>query len=61
MKGKMSPEQKLKAEKQKEVRGLRKKTEDKQLKLLRELKEKEKLERTSSQADLPYTGNYSFV
>ncbi|XP_066477599.1 ankyrin repeat and MYND domain-containing protein 1 [Tiliqua scincoides] len=59
-KGKVAPDKKLKEVKQrKDARGLLKKKQDKKSKLSKGMKGK--LEKSSSQADLPYTGNYSFV
>ncbi|KAJ6669233.1 hypothetical protein lerEdw1_008042 [Lerista edwardsae] len=60
-KGKVAADKKLKEGKLQELRELLKKKQDKKLLTARGGKGKQEPEKSSSQADLPYTGNYSFV
>lgn len=60
-KGKVAADKKLKEGKLQELRELLKKKQDQKSITGRGRKGKQGLEKSSSQADLPYTGNYSFV
>lgn len=56
-----SPQRKPKEAKEKKAVLPRHKVDEKKARLLKEGKWRGKPERSSSHADLPYTGNYSFI